>query len=148
MVMRTPGQYQPDHIVPFQPDSASDIKLLLDCAKATGAFPLGLAARPLNNIPLAYIKSMVFRMFGLQNQPKMAQSIEITVDDDGPGIPPEKREEVFKPFSRLDPSRNTKTGGVGLGLSIARDIVLAHGGRIHLDSAPMGGLRVVMVFPL
>ena len=82
MVMRTPGQYQPDHIVPFQPDSEADRKLLLDCAKATGAFPLGLRARPLNNIPLAYIKSMVFRMFGLQNQPKMAQAIEITVDDD------------------------------------------------------------------
>lgn len=73
---------------------------------------------------------------------------EITIDDDGPGIPADKREEVFKPFSRLDPSRNAKTGGVGLGLSIARDIVLAHGGRIALDVSPQGGLRVVVTLPL
>lgn len=73
---------------------------------------------------------------------------DIIVDDDGPGIPEDKYEEVFKPFSRLDPSRNIKTGGVGLGLSIARDIVLAHGGRITLDRAKQGGLRVIMSLPL
>ena len=73
---------------------------------------------------------------------------ELTVDDAGPGIPAEKREEVFRPFSRLDPSRNIKTGGVGLGLTIARDIVLAHGGTIDLDSAPIGGLRVTIRLPL
>lgn len=76
------------------------------------------------------------------------QVYEILLDDDGPGIPEEKREEVFKPFSRLDPSRNEKTGGVGLGLSIARDIVLAHGGKISLDHAPQGGLRVTIQLPL
>lgn len=73
---------------------------------------------------------------------------DIIIEDDGPGIPPEQYEEVFKPFSRLDPSRNIKTGGVGLGLSIARDIVLAHGGRIALEKAAMGGLRVVISLPL
>ncbi len=73
---------------------------------------------------------------------------ELVMDDDGPGIPPEKYEEVFKPFSRLDPSRNIKTGGVGLGLSIARDIVLAHGGRISLDRSPQAGLRVIIMLPL
>ncbi|NCY26423.1 MAG: two-component sensor histidine kinase, partial [Alphaproteobacteria bacterium] len=73
---------------------------------------------------------------------------EIIIDDDGPGIALEQREEVFKPFSRLEGSRNSKTGGVGLGLSIARDIVLAHGGRIVLDDAPMGGLRVLIYLPL
>jgi two-component system osmolarity sensor histidine kinase EnvZ len=73
---------------------------------------------------------------------------EIFIDDHGPGIPPEKREEVFKPFNRLDPSRNVKTGGVGLGLTIARDIVLAHGGSIVLATAPLGGLRVIIRLPL
>lgn len=73
---------------------------------------------------------------------------EVMVDDDGPGIPVYQREEVFKPFSRLDPSRNTRTGGVGLGLSIARDIAQAHGGRILLEDSPFGGLRVIIFLPL
>jgi two-component system, OmpR family, osmolarity sensor histidine kinase EnvZ len=73
---------------------------------------------------------------------------EILIDDDGPGIPPDKREEVFKPFSRLDASRNTKTGGVGLGLTITRDIVMAHGGGISLETSPLGGLRVIIRLPL
>lgn len=73
---------------------------------------------------------------------------EIIVDDEGTGIPAEKREEVFKPFNRLEPSRNNKTGGVGLGLTIARDIVLAHGGTISLDNSPSGGLRVLIRLPL
>jgi two-component system osmolarity sensor histidine kinase EnvZ len=73
---------------------------------------------------------------------------EILIDDEGPGIPEEKREEVFKPFSRLEESRNIKTGGVGLGLTIARDIVLAHGGTIALETSPKGGLRVVIRLPL
>jgi two-component system osmolarity sensor histidine kinase EnvZ len=76
-----------------------------------------------------------------------ANYCEIIVDDEGAGIPQEKRDEVFKPFNRLDPSRNTKTGGVGLGLTIARDIVLAHGGNIALDSSPKGGLRVIIRLP-
>ena len=73
---------------------------------------------------------------------------EIIVDDEGAGIPAEKREEVFKPFNRLDPSRNNKTGGVGLGLTIARDVVLSHGGTISLDNSPSGGLRVLIRLPL
>ena len=73
---------------------------------------------------------------------------EIIIDDAGPGIPEDKHEEVFRPFSRLDPSRNVKTGGVGLGLTIARDIVLAHGGSISLDTSPLGGLRVLIRLPL
>jgi two-component system, OmpR family, osmolarity sensor histidine kinase EnvZ len=77
-----------------------------------------------------------------------ANHCEVMVDDDGPGIPVSKRDEVFKPFNRLDPSRNIKTGGVGLGLTIARDIALAHGGSIRLESSPQGGLRVVIRLPL
>ena len=74
--------------------------------------------------------------------------VEIIIDDDGPGIPDVKREEVFKPFRRLESSRNSKTGGVGLGLTIARDVVLAHGGSIALTDAPSGGLRVMVRLPL
>jgi two-component system, OmpR family, osmolarity sensor histidine kinase EnvZ len=71
----------------------------------------------------------------------------ITVDDDGPGIPPEQREEVFKPFVRLDEARNQDESGTGLGLSIARDIARSHGGDIALDDSPMGGLRVIIRVP-
>ena len=73
---------------------------------------------------------------------------DITIDDDGPGIPKEKRDDVFKAFYRLDDSRNSKTGGVGLGLTITRDIVLSHGGEIALEESPMKGLRVHLRFPL
>ena len=72
--------------------------------------------------------------------------IEMAVDDDGPGIPPDQHAEAFKPFSRLDASRrNVK--GVGLGLAIARDVARAHGGDVTLDRSPLGGLRAVMRLP-
>ena len=69
-------------------------------------------------------------------------SVEITIDDDGPGIPPDKYEDVFRPFFRLDESRNVDTGGVGLGLTIARDVARSHGGDVALAPSPLGGLRV------
>jgi two-component system osmolarity sensor histidine kinase EnvZ len=71
----------------------------------------------------------------------------IAVDDDGPGIPESERLAVFKPFYRLDASRRPSTGGVGLGLTIARDIVLGHGGEIELSESPEGGLRVLIRLP-
>ncbi|MCR4376942.1 MAG: ATP-binding protein [Rhodospirillales bacterium] len=73
---------------------------------------------------------------------------ECVIDDDGPGIPADKREEVFKPFFRLDTSRNSQTGGVGLGMTIARDAIRGHGGDVVLDDAPGGGLRVKVILPL
>jgi len=78
----------------------------------------------------------------------MGPQIEITVDDDGPGIPAHQREEAFRPFRRLDEARNQDAGGgVGLGLSIARDIARAHGGDITLSDSPAGGLRARLVLP-
>lgn len=74
--------------------------------------------------------------------------IFILVDDDGLGIDEDFHEDVFKPFFREDKSRNTKTGGVGLGLPIAKDIVLAHGGDIRLDRSPQKGLRVIISMPI
>jgi two-component system, OmpR family, osmolarity sensor histidine kinase EnvZ len=74
--------------------------------------------------------------------------VDITIDDDGPGIPEEMREDVFKPFFRIDESRNPGTGGVGLGMTIARDVVRAHGGDIELGDSPNGGLRARIKLPL
>jgi two-component system, OmpR family, osmolarity sensor histidine kinase EnvZ len=74
--------------------------------------------------------------------------IEITIDDDGPGIPPEQREEVFKPFYRLDSSRNLESGGTGLGLTIAMDVVRSHGGELRLEESPGGGVRAWVRLPV
>ncbi|MCP4329747.1 MAG: HAMP domain-containing protein [Alphaproteobacteria bacterium] len=75
-------------------------------------------------------------------------AVEITIDDDGPGIPEEEYEGVFKPFYRLEPSRNRETGGTGLGLTIARDVIRGHGGDIRLGKSPLGGLRAQLTLPL
>ncbi len=80
---------------------------------------------------------------GIRN--KMAT---IIVDDNGPGIPESKRDDVFKAFYRLENSRNKETGGVGLGMTITRDIILSHGGNIELKTSPLKGLRVVISLPL
>ena len=74
--------------------------------------------------------------------------LTVTVDDDGPGIPPHMREEVFKPFLRLDDARNQDEGGTGLGLAIARDIARSHGGDITLGDSPIGGLRASVRIPV
>ena len=74
-------------------------------------------------------------------------AISILVDDDGPGIPPERREEAFKPFSRLDSGRNLQAGGHGLGLAIARDAARSSGGDLTLEDSPMGGLRARLRLP-
>jgi two-component system, OmpR family, osmolarity sensor histidine kinase EnvZ len=74
--------------------------------------------------------------------------LTVTVDDDGPGIPLALREEVFKPFLRLDDARNQDEGGTGLGLAIARDIARSHGGDIALGDSPLGGLRATVRVPV
>jgi two-component system, OmpR family, osmolarity sensor histidine kinase EnvZ len=74
--------------------------------------------------------------------------LTVTVDDDGPGIPPAMREEVFKPFLRLDDARNQDEVGTGLGLAIARDIARSHGGDITLGDSPLGGLRATVRVPV
>ncbi|MPZ55206.1 MAG: HAMP domain-containing protein [Rhizobiales bacterium] len=74
--------------------------------------------------------------------------LTVSIDDDGPGIPPAQREEVFKPFLRLDDARNQDQGGTGLGLAIARDIARSHGGDIQLGDSPLGGLRATVRVPV
>ena len=73
--------------------------------------------------------------------------LEISVCDEGPGIPPEELEQVFEPFYRLESSRNRDTGGSGLGLSIARDVAQAHGGSLFLANRPQGGLEARLTLP-
>jgi len=72
---------------------------------------------------------------------------DVTVDDDGPGIALEQRESVFRPFYRLDAARNPNTGGLGLGLTIARDLARGQGGDVTLEDSPQGGLRVRLRLP-
>ncbi len=74
------------------------------------------------------------------------QAVVVQVDDHGPGIPPEQRAQMLKPFVRLDPSRNRGTGGVGLGLHIAREVAVRNGGTLTLGERPGGGLRVTLRF--
>jgi two-component system osmolarity sensor histidine kinase EnvZ len=73
--------------------------------------------------------------------------VDVIIDDDGPGIPADRREDVFRPFFRLEGSRNPETGGTGLGLAIARDIVRSHGGELTLHESPLGGLRAMLRLP-
>ena len=73
--------------------------------------------------------------------------VVVLVDDDGPGIPPEETERIFQPFVRLEASRNRETGGVGLGLTIARNILRAHGGDVTLAARPGGGTRAKATLP-
>jgi len=112
--------------------------------------------------PIVTVKPAAFkRCIGnlVSNAARFADSISITghrdhryltvtVDDDGPGIPAPMREEVFKPFLRLDDARNQDRGGTGLGLAIARDIARSHGGEITLAESPLGGLRAAVRVPV
>jgi two-component system, OmpR family, osmolarity sensor histidine kinase EnvZ len=112
--------------------------------------------------PIVTVRPAAFRRcLGnlVSNAARHAPSISITghrdhrwltvmVDDDGPGIPPHLREEVFKPFLRLDDARNQDEGGTGLGLAIARDIARSHGGDIILSDSPLGGLRATVRVPV
>jgi two-component system osmolarity sensor histidine kinase EnvZ len=79
---------------------------------------------------------------------RVGRSVEVHIDDDGSGIPPDRREEVFRAFHRLEPSRNPRTGGIGLGLTVARDIIRGMGGDIILGDAPIGGLRATVTVPV
>ena len=82
------------------------------------------------------------------NAARVSNGIELIIDDDGPGIPADKRDDVFRPFVRLESSRNPETGGIGLGLTIARDVARGHGGDLTLHDSPHGGLRARLWLPV
>ena len=79
---------------------------------------------------------------------RVGMHLQINVDDDGPGIPADLREDVFRAFYRVEPSRNPKTGGVGLGMTIARDIARTLGGDVILGESPLKGLRATIRLPI
>jgi two-component system OmpR family sensor kinase len=112
---------------------------------AIPARPLGLK-RALTNLVVNALK------YGDAARIKLAQtgkqSVQIDIDDNGPGIASADAETVFEPFRRLETSRNRETGGSGLGLSIARNIIRAQGGDILLSNRPGGGLRASVTLPL
>mgnify|MGYP000923929992 CR=1 FL=1 len=104
-----------------------------------------LIQRCLNNLidnSIKYSKNILISL------KKSTNSITITIDDDGPGIPEKERENVFKPFYKIDKSRGDSKSSVGLGLSIASDIIRSHGGSIKLENSPNDGLRVKIFLPL
>ncbi|MGE0854180.1 MAG: ATP-binding protein [Hyphomicrobiaceae bacterium] len=79
---------------------------------------------------------------------RLSKEIEINIDDEGPGVPPQELTRVLEPFYRLEQSRSQETGGVGLGLAIAQAIVQSHGGSLRLTNRPTGGLRATIVLPI
>jgi two-component system osmolarity sensor histidine kinase EnvZ len=144
-----------------QPE-AIDVRALLDVLKAD-AERLGHKTEfSITGDPVAVVRPRSFKRCLTNlvlNAVRYAERIEIdavhdarvltiTVDDDGPGIPSDRREDVFKPFLRLDKARTLdSSGGTGLGLTIARDIARAHGGDIALSESPLGGLRATVRVP-
>ncbi|MCF3948068.1 HAMP domain-containing protein [Acidiphilium sp. AL] len=82
------------------------------------------------------------RQIGIAAAPEGERTVRVAIDDDGPGIPPERREQMFRPFE------SGSASGTGLGLAISRDIIAAHGGEIRLDDSPLGGLRVLITIPI
>ena len=141
---------------------ASDIARMIEAAVKTGARPNSRVNIDVAPEMVAKVKPNAFRRLIVNliaNAARFGETIAIaaksksnrliiTVDDNGPGIPANMREDVFRPFFRLDEARNQDETGTGLGLSIARDIARSHGGDIKLEESPLGGLRAVVEIPV
>jgi two-component system, OmpR family, osmolarity sensor histidine kinase EnvZ len=145
-----------------EPSAPTDMAAFLDELKLDAERHGHIASVVFHGPPIVTVRPAAFKRCLanlVSNAARFAQSIAITghrdhryltvtVDDDGPGIPAEMREEVFKPFLRLDDARNQDEGGTGLGLAIARDIARSHGGDIMLGDSPLGGLRATVRVPV
>ena len=140
----------------------TDMRAVLEELKADSerrgvAVAMKVEGDPLLSARPAAIKRLLANLVG--NAQRYGQNLEFSIlndgesmvvhiDDDGPGIPVERREDAFRPFYRLDESRNQDNGNSGLGLAIARDIARSHGGDIALDRSPLGGLRATVTLPI
>jgi two-component system osmolarity sensor histidine kinase EnvZ len=141
---------------------ATDMALFLEELRADAERHGHKAVASFHGYPVVTVRPNAFKRCLanlVSNAARFAQTIEITghrdhrdltitVDDDGSGIPAHLREDVFKPFLRLDDVRNQDEGGSGLGLAIARDIARSHGGDIMLGDSPLGGLRATVRVPV
>ncbi len=142
--------------------AATDMTVFLDELKAESERNGHNTSVMFHGLPIVTVRPAAFKRCLdnlVSNAARHARAISITghrdhrwltimVDDDGPGIPAAMREEVFKPFLRLDDARNQDEGGTGLGLAIARDIARSHGGDITLSDSNMGGLRATVKVPV
>lgn len=140
----------------------ADLRTLLDEFRADAERQGHPTTLTLEGDPIVTLRRDAFRrLLGnlVSNAARFGDDIQITavhderwltihVDDDGPGIPADKRDEVFRPFHRLDESRNQDHAGTGLGLAISRDIARSHGGDIFLGESPLGGLRATVRLPV
>jgi two-component system osmolarity sensor histidine kinase EnvZ len=124
--------------------AGAEVQVLADPALTAHVRP-GAVKRALTNLVMN--AAVHGRRLTVAAELASSNRLEITVDDDGPGIPPERYEDAFRPFQRLDEARNQNEKGVGLGLAIARDLARGHGGDIALDRSPMGGLRAIVRLP-
>ncbi|MBE2295349.1 MAG: HAMP domain-containing protein [Phycisphaerales bacterium] len=144
-----------------EPMAPVDLNALLDCLRedAEDAGQVvevdGVAAQPLRCRPLALKRCLTNLVDNALKYGQRAdiqvrdtpQRLTLSIHDRGPGIPAEELNKVFEPFYRLERSRNQDTGGVGLGLSIARNIARAHGGDLRLRNHPQGGLEAILDLP-
>ncbi len=140
-----------------EPTSPVDLRALLEevaeshpPAKLMTREPCTLRARPValrrcfNNLAENAVRYGGTAEIAIRDQP---DAVVVTIDDAGPGIPEDRLQDVFRPFVRLEQSRNRDSGGAGLGLAIARSVALAHGGTITLANRPAGGLRALVRLP-
>jgi two-component system, OmpR family, osmolarity sensor histidine kinase EnvZ len=141
------------------PTDVSEIlgELKADSERQGATVAMKVEGEPLLNARPAALKRLLANLVG--NAQRYGQKLEFAVvndgesmivhiDDDGPGIPVERREDAFRPFYRLEEGRNQDNGNTGLGLAIARDIARSHGGDIALDRSPLGGLRATVTLPI
>ena len=145
-----------------QPSAPTDMAQFLDELRADLERTGHTATVTFHGPPIVTVRPAAFKRCLanlVSNAARFAKSISIsghrdhryltiTIDDDGPGIPADKREDVFKPFLRLDDAANHDSSGSGLGLSIARDIARSHGGDVTLGDSPTGGLRATVRIPV
>jgi two-component system osmolarity sensor histidine kinase EnvZ len=148
-----------------EPTEDTDLQAMLDRivtqTRNTHAFDIIFKAPspPLPVFPLRRkairraIENIISNALAYSQQAQVSTSYrndEVTIifDDNGAGIPAERRADALRPFVRLETSRNRQTGGTGLGLSITSDIVMGHGGDLILDDSPLGGLRVIVKLPV
>ena len=129
-------------------DAAPDKKIITEFPETPAQFyarPMALARAFANIIENAarYAKTTV-----KISEHDFADHVEIIIEDDGPGIPDDKKKDAMRPFVRLDEARGTDTGGTGLGLSIAQTAFENHGGQMFLENSDLGGLRVRIVLPI